>query len=83
MSKTIFSNKDKIFDAVIHDAELVKIGEYNPEDYPRLQDALYNAEVNPVVKVVAMIINKVSQTNVPDENGIYKSVCDYLNTELI
>ena len=48
------NNKDKMLQLVLSDDKLSSFYEYNPDEFPTIQDAL-NAE-NPIVVAVAKII---------------------------
>lgn len=70
-------NSDKILQAVLSDAKLAELGEYNPEDIPSIDDAQFSD--NPVIKTVALLVNGIN-TKLP-ERQIYNQILDNLKGE--
>lgn len=73
-----FTNEDKILQAVLSDAQLIKKAEFNPMDYPDIPSALDSE--NPTVCAIAKIISGCTQNST--ESTIYKEVSNYLKDEL-
>lgn len=71
------SNYDRIFEAVKGNQQLVNIGDYNPEDYESIEDAL-NSD-NAVIKAIAMLI---IYGNKP-ETQVYNEISNYLINNLV
>jgi len=78
MRKNFITNNDRMLQIVLHDSELIKHGEYNPDDFETIEDALDSD--NAVVHAVATIING-KQTN--NRKEIYNNVSNYLKTNLV
>jgi len=76
------NNKDKMLQLVLSDDKLSSFYEYNPDEFPTIQDAL-NAE-NPIVVVVAKIILGVRGNS---DKGVFKEtyneVVNYLNQNIL
>ena len=66
--------KDKLLQAVLKEPVLSKFGEYEPDDYLTVDDAI-EAD-NEVVSAVGRIIERQS-SNVSDKD-IYREVCNHL-----
>ncbi|MCQ2191664.1 MAG: hypothetical protein MJZ23_02210 [Paludibacteraceae bacterium] len=69
-----FRAKDKLLQAVLKEPVLCKFGEYEPDDYQTVDDAI-EAD-NEVVSAVGRIIERQS-SNVSDKD-IYREVCNHL-----
>ncbi len=67
--------KDKLLQAVLSESLLSKFGEYDPDDYPTVDDAIDSD--NEVVSAVGRIIERQS-SNVSDRD-IYREVCNHLS----
>ncbi|MCT1530196.1 hypothetical protein M3B46_04280 [Sphingobacterium daejeonense] len=76
------NNKDKMLQLVLSDDKLSSFYEYNPDEFPTIQDAL-NAE-NPIVVAVAKIILGVRANT---DKGVFKEtyneVVNYLNQNIL
>ena len=66
--------KDKLLQAVLNEPTLCKFGEYDPDDYMTVDDAIESD--NEVVSAVGRIIERQS-SNVSDKD-IYREVCNHL-----
>lgn len=73
------TNSDKIFKAVIEDSALISYGEYNPDDYDSLQNALDDENI--VVSTVAKII--YYQLRGHSEREIYNEVTNFLKNNVL
>ena len=67
--------KDKLLQAVLSESLLSKFGEYDPDDYLTVDDAIDSE--NEVVSAVGRIIERRS-SNVSDRD-IYREVCNHLS----
>lgn len=67
--------KDKLLQAVLKEPVLVKFGEYDPDEYMTVDDAIESD--NEVVSAVGRIIERQS-SNVSDRD-IYREVCNHLS----
>ena len=67
--------KDKLLQAVLKESVLVKFGEYDPDEYLTVDDAIESD--NEVVSAVGRIIERQS-SNVSDRD-IYREVCNHLS----
>ena len=70
-----FRAKDKLLQAVLKEPVLSKFGEYEPDDYLTVDDAIESD--NEVVSAVGRIIERQS-SNVADRD-IYREVCNHLS----
>lgn len=70
-----FRAKDKLLQAVLKEPVLCKFGEYEPDDYQTVDDAI-DAD-NEVVSAVGRIIERHT-SNVSDRD-IYREVCNHLS----
>lgn len=70
-----FRTKDKLLQAVLKEPILCKFGEYDPENYLTVDDAIESD--NEVVSAVGRIIERQS-SNVSDRE-IYREVCNHLS----
>lgn len=70
---------DKMLRAVLQDDRLIRFGEYDPNDYRSLNQALYSE--NCIVCAVAKIIDRGRDKDA-SENEIYKEVSDYLKRSI-
>lgn len=77
MATKYLKNSDKILQAVLSDAKLAELGEYNPDDIPSIDDAQFSD--NPVIKTVALLINGINTKL--SEKQIYNQILDYLKGE--
>ena len=68
------TNADRILQAVLNDPQLIFLGEYRPQDYETISDALNsdNAYVNTVAKIIDG--GRMGKT----ENQIYNDIANYL-----
>lgn len=73
------TNGDLIFQAVIAEPALIKFGDYNPDDYTTLADALDSE--NNVVAAVAKIIYYQNRNH--SEKEIYTEVTNYLKDNVL
>lgn len=78
MGKMTLTNSDKMLRIVLSDEKLIEYGNYNPEDYNTVDEALCSD--NPIVVAVAKLINGVQRNYTPKE--IYDEVRNYLTTNL-
>lgn len=67
--------KDKLLQAVLKESVLCKFGEYDPDDYQTVDEAIESD--NEVVSAVGRIIERQS-SNVSDKD-IYREVCNHLS----
>lgn len=72
--KKVLTNADKILQAVLNDPKLVFLGEYRPQDYETISDAL-NSD-NAYVTTVAKIIDGARSGKT--EKQIYNDIANYL-----
>ena len=72
------TNSDKMLRIVLNDEKLIEYGNYNPEDYNTVDEALCSD--NPTVVAVAKLINGVQRNYTSKE--IYDEVRNYLTTNL-
>jgi hypothetical protein len=76
------NNKDKMLQLVLSDENLIRFYEYNPADYPTIQDALDSE--NPIIVTVAKIIDGVNGSS---DKGtfkeIYNEIINYLNQNIL
>lgn len=70
-----FRTKDKLLQAVLKEPILCKFGEYDPENYLTVDDAIESD--NEVVSAVGRVIERQS-SNVSDRE-IYREVCNHLS----
>jgi len=76
------NNKDKMLQLVLSDDKLSSFYEFNPEDFPTMEDAL-NSE-NPIVVAVAKIIKGVgANTNAVNFKETYIEIINYLNQNIL
>lgn len=68
------TNNDKMLEAVLFDADLMKFGQYNPAEITSIYQAVESD--NYVVSTVAQIIKRASEQ--ATEKEIYKEVTEYL-----
>lgn len=73
-------NIDKIFKAVIEEESLIKYGEYNPNEYESVYDAVDDDNI--VISTVARIIAYYQSNNHSDKE-IYKEITNYLKNNMI
>lgn len=73
------TNNDKILQAVLSDAQLSELGNYNPSDYQTLDEA-FDSD-NAVVKTVAELIGGLAQNFA--EKQIYNQIFDRLRGEVL
>ena len=78
MGKMTLTNSDKMLRIVLSDEKLIECGNYNPEDYNTVDEALCSD--NPIVVAVAKLINGVQRSYTSKE--IYDEVRNYLTTNL-
>ena len=78
MGKLTLTNIDKMLRIVLSDEKLIEYGNYNPEDYNTVDEALCSD--NPIVVAVAKLINGVQRNYTSKE--IYDEVRNYLTTNL-
>ena len=78
MGKMALTNSDKMLQTVLSDEKLIEYGNYNPEDYDAVDEALCSD--NPIVVAVAKLINGVQRSYTSKE--IYDEVRNYLTTNL-
>lgn len=75
------NNKDKMLQLVLSDEKLISFYNYNPKDYPTVSLALKSD--NPVVVVVAKIIDRVSwNTDSSSNKELYSEIFQYLNQNI-
>ena len=67
--------KDKLLQAVLKEPVLCKFGEYDPDDFLTVDDAIESD--NEVVSAVGRIIER--QTSKVSERDIYREVCNHLS----
>ena len=67
--------KDKLLQAVLRETILSRFGEYEPEDYLTVDDAIESD--NEVVSAVGRIIE--GQSSNMSEKDIYNGVCNHLS----
>lgn len=72
--KKVLTNADRILQAVLNDPKLVFLGEYKPQDYETISDAL-NSD-NAYVTAVAKIIDGCRSDKT--EKQIYNDIANYL-----
>ena len=70
-----FRAKDKLLQAVLKEPVLCKFGEYEPDNFLTVDDAIDSD--NEVVSAVGRIIERQS-SNVSDKD-IYREVCNHLS----
>lgn len=70
-----FRAKDKLLQAVLKEPKLCKFGEYDPDDFLTVDDAIESD--NEVVSAVGRIIER--QTSKVSERDIYREVCNHLS----
>ena len=70
-----FRAKDKLLQAVLNEPVLCKFGEYEPDDYLTVDEAIEpdNEVVSAVGRIIERQISKVS------EKDIYREVCNHLS----
>ena len=78
MGKMALTNSDKMLQTVLSDEKLIEYGNYTPEDYDTVDEALCSD--NPIVVAVAKLINGVQRSYTSKE--IYDEVRNYLTTNL-
>lgn len=68
------TNADRILQAVLNDPKLISLGEYRPQDYEAIPDALNsdNAYVNTVAKIIEG--GRMGKT----ERQMYNDIANYL-----
>ena len=75
------NNRDKMLQLVLSDEKLNTFYEFNPEDFPTVEDALNSEE--PIVVAVAKIIEGVAGSA---DKGVFKEtyneVINYLNQNI-
>ena len=69
-----FRAKDKLLQAVLKEPILCKFGEYDPDDFLTVDDAIESD--NEVVSAVGRIIER--QTSKVSQRDIYREVCNHL-----
>lgn len=67
--------KDKLLQAVLKEPVLCKFGEYDPDDYQTVDDAIVSD--NEVVSAVGRIIER--QSSQVSDKDIYREVCNHLS----
>lgn len=77
MSKYL-TNGDKILQAVLADPNLIKFGDYNPNEVETIDEALDSE--NAVIHAVALIIDGKESRN--SQKEIYNKVQNYLTINL-
>ena len=70
-----FRAKDKLLQAVLKEPILCKFGEYDPDDFLTVDDAIESD--NEVVSAVGRIIER--QTSKVSQRDIYREVCNHLS----
>ena len=70
------TNYDRLLASVIENAQLVKLGNYNPSEFESIDDAL--SSNNPVVRAIAMLIIGGNKS----ETQIYNEISNYLINNL-
>lgn len=70
------TNSDKILQAVIADEQLIKLYEYNPNDYTSITEALYSDVA--IISAIAQIIIRNEQK--ATEKEIYNEVSGFLKS---
>ena len=70
-----FRAKDKLLQAVLKEPILCKFGEYDPDDFLTVDDAIESD--NEGVSAVGRIIER--QTSKVSERDIYREVCNHLS----
>ena len=78
MGKMTLTNSDKMLRIVLSDEKLIEYGNYSPEDYNTVDEALCSD--NPIVVAVAKLIIGVQRNYTSKE--IYDEVRNYLTTNL-
>ena len=78
MVNMALTNCDKMLQTVLSDEKLIEYGNYNPEDYNTMDEALCSD--NPIVVAVAKLINGKQCRYTPKE--IYDEIRNYLTTNL-
>lgn len=75
-------NQDKMFLSVIQDPTLVKLYEYDPNEYEDIQDGLNSN--SPVIVAIAKIVSGLNGSLDPTSfKNLYNEVFSYLNTNLM
>lgn len=69
-----YRTKDKLLQAVLRQPVLYEFGEYKPDDYLTVDEAIESN--NEVVSAVGRIIER--QSSKVSEKEIYKEVCNHL-----
>ena len=67
--------KDKLLQAVLKEPTLCKFGEYDPDDYLTVDDAIISD--NEVVNAVGRIIER--QSSRISDKEIYREVCNHIS----
>jgi len=76
------TNEDKMLQLVLSDSRLISFYEYNPGEFPTIQNAL-DAD-NPVVVAIAKIIIGVAgNTDKNTQKEVYNEVFNYLNQNIL
>ena len=73
------TNGDKILQAIIEDEELMQLGEFDPNKYQSLPQAL--GSNNAIIQAIARIIERKEQK--VSENEIYKEIFNFLKEKYI
>lgn len=73
------TNGDKILQAIIEDEELMQLGEFDPNKYQSLPQAL--GSNNTIIQAIARIIERKEQK--VSENEIYKEIFNFLKEKNI
>lgn len=72
------TNADRLMQAVLSDAKLAEYGEYNPDDYATIDDAIVSD--NFCVQAVAKIIYDKEQNQ--SDKEIYNDVSNFLKSTI-
>lgn len=72
------TNADRLLKSVLADAKLIEYGDYNPDDYPTVEDALMSE--NYCVQAIAKIIYDKEQKQ--SDKEIYNDVSNFLKSSI-
>ena len=78
MARQFQTNADKILEVVLSQKDLIEYGNYDPQDFVCIMDAL-NSD-NPIVHTVAEIIDSMGHKY--SDRDIYVKIHNYLTTNL-
>lgn len=76
------NNKDKMLQLVLSNDKLSSFYEYNPDEFPTIQDAL-NAEIPIVVAVAKIILSVRGNLDKGVFKETYNEVVNYLNQNIL